>query len=112
MQGLVLRCGRKTFLVGALLLLVVGCARVGHKFNVAGVAQIQIGQTSKSDVMTLFGTPWRTGIEDGRETWTYGYYKYSLFSDAKTRDLVLRFNADGKVVSYTFNSTYPEDRKP
>ncbi|OHB33731.1 MAG: hypothetical protein A2X84_02890 [Desulfuromonadaceae bacterium GWC2_58_13] len=107
----VMRSGRKILVVG-LILLLAGCATVGRKFNVSGVPQISMGQTAKSDVMALFGTPWRTGIEDGRETWTYGYYKYSLFSDAKTRDLVLRFDPSGKVASYTFNSTYPEDRKP
>jgi hypothetical protein len=102
----------KKILLGGLILLLAGCASVGQKFNVSGVSQISIGQTTKGDVMTLFGSPWRTGVEDGRETWTYGYYRYSLLSDAKTRDLVLRFDASGKVASYTFNSTYPEDRKP
>jgi hypothetical protein len=107
----VMRSGKK-FLVGGLILLLAGCASAGRNFNVSGVHQISIGQTAKSDVMVLFGAPWRTGIEDGRETWTYGHYKYSLFSDAKTRDLVLRFDASGRVASYTFNSTYPEDRQP
>lgn len=104
--------GGKKILVGGMLLLLAGCASVGHKFNVAGVQQVHIGQTSKADVMALFGAPWRTGVEDGRETWTFGHYKYSMFSEAKTRDLVLRFDGSGKVVSYTFNSTYPEDRQP
>jgi outer membrane protein assembly factor BamE (lipoprotein component of BamABCDE complex) len=102
----------KRFLVGGVILLLVGCASAGRNFNVTGVSQLSIGQTAKSDVMALFGSPWRTGIEDGRETWTYGHYKYSLFSDAKTRDLVLRFDPSGKVVSYTFNSSYPQDRRP
>jgi hypothetical protein len=102
----------KKILVGTLLLLLAGCASAGHHFNVAGVQQVNVGKTTKGDVMAMFGEPWRTGIEDGRETWTYGHYKYSLFSDAKTRDLVLRFDGSGKVASYSFNSTYPEDRQP
>ncbi|WP_432822749.1 hypothetical protein [Trichloromonas sp.] len=112
MQGLAVMRNGKKILVGGLILLLAGCASAGRHFNVGEVHQVGIGKTSKGDVMALFGPPWRTGIEDGRETWTYGHYKYSMFSDAKTRDLVLRFDPSGKVASYTFNSTYPEDRRP
>lgn len=105
-------CKLKKLLVAGLLVVTAGCATVGSNFSVAGVPQLKIGETTKPDVVALFGAPWRTGVEDGRETWTYGYYKYSLFSDAKTRDLVVRFDSKGKVVSYTFNSTYPPDRQP
>ena len=95
-----------------LLLALAGCASAGRNFNVPAVQEITMGETSKADITRLFGAPWRTGIEDGRETWTYGHYKYSLFGETKTRDLVLRFDGQGKVASYTFNSTYPEDRRP
>ena len=57
----------------------------------------------------MFGQPWRTGIEDGLQTWSYGFYRYGV-SDTKTRDLVVRFATDGTVASYTFNSSYPEDK--
>ena len=53
----------------------------------------------------MFGDPWRTGIEDGKRTWSYGRYRYSLFDDAETTDLVVRFNKDGTVSSYVFNTT-------
>lgn len=94
---------------GAALLAVTGCATIGHKFAVENVPQVKIGETTRSDAVHLFGTPWRTGLEDGRETWTYGHYRYSIFGSAHTRDLVLRFGPDGKVASYTFNSTEPGD---
>ncbi len=47
----------------------------------------------------------RVGIEDGLRTWTYGRYRYRLFGRARTEDLVLRFDAQGVVASYTFNTT-------
>jgi hypothetical protein len=53
----------------------------------------------------MFGEPWRTGIEDGKRTWTYGKYKWSAFGDAETTDLVVRFNQDGTVSSYVYNTT-------
>jgi hypothetical protein len=97
--------------MGGILLLAVGCATVGRDFSTSGVAAIRIGETTKTDARALFGNPWRTGVEDGRETWTYGHYRYSLFGPAQTRDLVLRFDKEGRVLSYTFNSTYPEDAR-
>ncbi|CCG97203.1 hypothetical protein MARHY3749 [Marinobacter nauticus ATCC 49840] len=53
----------------------------------------------------MFGEPWRTGIEDGKRTWTYGKYRWSAFGDDETTDLVVRFNNDGTVSSYVYNTT-------
>jgi hypothetical protein len=86
-----------------------GCLNVGHEFPVEPVQKIEIGATTREDVRAMFGEPWRTGIEDGERTWTYGRYRYSLFGEAATRDLVVRFDARGVVTSYTFNSTHAED---
>lgn len=82
-----------------------GCFTVGQEFAASRVPEIQIGQTSKQDISRLFGTPWRTGMEDGRTTWTYGIYKYSLFGGDDTQDLLIRFDPQGIVRSYTFSST-------
>ena len=86
-----------------------GCLNVGHEFPVEPVRKIEIGTTTREDVRGMFGEPWRTGIEDGERTWTYGRYHYSLFAEAATRDLVVRFDARGVVTSYSFNSTHAED---
>jgi hypothetical protein len=95
--------------LAAALLASAGCATIGHEFAVENVPKVSIGETTRSDVVKWFGEPWRTGLEDGRETWTYGHYRYSLFGPDKTRDLVVRFDEHGKVASYTFSSTEPED---
>ncbi|MDD1620522.1 MAG: hypothetical protein LUQ11_03495 [Methylococcaceae bacterium] len=81
-----------------------GCFSVGQEFAASRVPEIKIGQTSKKDISDMFGTPWRTGMEDGRPTWTYGIYKYSLFG-SETEDLLIRFDPQGVVRSYTFGST-------
>lgn len=90
------------------LLFLAGCITVGKSFPVDPVRGIKIGQTTKQDALALFGKPWRTGIEDGDETWTYGHYQYRLFGNSNTCDLVLRFNKEDKVISYTYNSNYSE----
>jgi hypothetical protein len=96
--------------VAASLLLAAGCASIGQDFPVAPVAQIETGNTTREEIRAMFGEPWRTGLENGDVTWTYAHYTYSAFGPEKTRDLLIRFDDEGKVVSYTFNSTYPEDR--
>ncbi len=90
--------------------LCAGCATIGNEFPVAAVDQIVIGQTTRDDIQRLFGTPWRVGVEDGKPTWTYGHYRYKLFGRAKSRDLLVRFDARNVVASYTFSSTELEDR--
>ncbi len=89
--------------------LLAGCLTVGKEFPVESVSRLEIGKTTRQEVRELFGEPWRTGVEDGMRTWTYGRYRYSAFGDAQTRDLVVRFDGQGVVASYSFNSTFPED---
>ena len=94
-----------SILIGIVLLAFVSCATVGRDFPTDTIAQIQIGKTTLTEINDLFGPPWRTGIEDGDKTWTYGYYKYRLFGDTTTRDLVVRFDGRGVVNSYSYNTS-------
>jgi len=95
----------KLMLMALVLATVAGCATVGQDFPTHNVDQIRIGETTRSDIQEMFGEPWRTGVEDGKRTWTYGKYKWSAFGDAETTDLVVRFNEDGTVSSYVYNTT-------
>ena len=31
-------------------------------------------------------------LEDGQKTWTYGFYRYTLFGTKEMRDLVIRYD--------------------
>lgn len=88
-----------------LLFCATGCFTVGHDFPTDQVSAIKIGKTTQNEIRSMFGSPWRVGIEDGARTWTYGKYRYSVFSAASTRDLVVRFDEQGIVTSYSFNTT-------
>ena len=83
------------------------CATVGRDFPSDQVTAIKIHETTRDEIQTMFGEPWRIGIEDGQPTWTYGKYRYSLFSEAKTQDLIIRFDDKGIVASYSYNATNP-----
>ena len=84
---------------------ITACATVGKPFPSEAVGRIKIGETSRDEINVFFGPPWRTGIEDGLQTWTYGHYNYSFFGQPSTKDLVIRFNDQGTVVSYTYSAT-------
>ena len=73
---------------------------------------IRVGQTTQRQIRTMFGVPWRIGIENGQRTWTYGHYQYSLFGQGSTEDLVIRFGNDGIVASYVFNTTNHKEGAP
>ena len=98
---------RKTFcgLVVMMILLTSGCATIGHEFPAGQVSSIKIGETTQNDIYTTFGAPWRTGLDNGMKTWTYGNYYYSLFSDGSTEDLIIKFDKRGVVASFVFNTT-------
>lgn len=95
----------RAIVVAFVLVLGAGCATVGKDFATHNVDQIIIGETTRSDIQEMFGEPWRTGLEDGKRTWSYGKYRWSAFGDAETTDLVVRFNDDGRVSSYVYNTT-------
>ena len=33
-------------------------------------------------------------VDQGKITWTYGYYRYSAFGNTRTKDLVIYYNPD------------------
>jgi outer membrane protein assembly factor BamE (lipoprotein component of BamABCDE complex) len=104
-----MRCTDIRWALVACLIALGGCATIGKSFPVNAVSRLEIGQTTMDDVRRLFGEPWRTGLEDGQVTWTYGYYKYTMFGGNKSKDLVVRFDDKKIVTSYTFNTTEPEE---
>ncbi len=96
---------RQLFVVTTLALFLAGCATIGVPFPSENVEAIEVGETTRSDIREMFGEPWRTGMEDGHPTWTYGNYRWSAFGADTTEDLLVRFDGEGVVRSYTYNTT-------
>jgi len=90
-------------LIGVLTL-GTGCFTVGRNFVSTPVKRIEKGVTTKADVKKEFGEPFRTGLDDGYESWTYVYNRWTPISQTRSKDLYIVFNKDGTVRSYTFNS--------
>jgi outer membrane protein assembly factor BamE (lipoprotein component of BamABCDE complex) len=87
-----------------------GCVNIGRDFpGSEAVKGIQNGKTTKLEILEAFGTPRRTGIENGDEIWTYDYSKY-LLGRTYTKDLIIRFNKEDVVESYSYSNNFPDAR--
>ena len=84
--------------------LAAGCMTVGRNFASASVPGIERGVSTKQDIQNQFGEPFRKGLDDGYESWSYVYNQWSMLSQTRSKDLYVVFNKDGTVRSYTFNS--------
>jgi outer membrane protein assembly factor BamE (lipoprotein component of BamABCDE complex) len=91
-------------MIACAILFAAGCLNIGSNFPSKPVKKIEKGVTTKTEVQKMFGEPFRTGLDDGYESWTYVYNKWSVFSATRSKDLYVVFNKDGTVRSYTFNS--------
>lgn len=106
-----MRLLKSVTLIALLSLFITACATVGQPYAEHKVEDIKVGETTRADIEEMFGAPWRTGLESGMTTWTYGHYRYSLFSDDRTSDLVVRYDENNKVQSYTYNRTTADIKK-
>jgi len=82
-----------------------GCITIGKSFSMRPISLVEKGKTSQKEVLALFGNPVRTGKEDGNTTWTYLYYKANVFGSFEGRDMVVKFDDQGRVLSVTYNTT-------
>jgi hypothetical protein len=92
-------------LLGASALALVACITVGRDFPRDSVILIKPGATTQEDIRKIFGDPVRTGIDDGKLTWTYLDYRASLGGSVEGADLVVKFDDRNRVSTFSFNST-------
>ncbi len=103
---------RKFFFTSSVLavsLVSTSCLTVGSQFP-SEVKWIKSNITTRTEIEKAFGPPFRVGYDSGLKTYSYGYYKYSAFSDSQTKDFTIRFNPNDTVNSYTFSSSFSEDK--
>ncbi len=97
----------------ALVLLfgIVSCATVGKSFIFSGPQSIEIGKTSKAEILKTYGEPFRVGYDNGDLKWTYGYYLYRLIGESETKDLVITFDAKGVVKAYAYATSMKNEKE-
>lgn len=86
-----------------------GCVSRGENFE-SNTQWIKLDQTSQVDVSLKLGRPFIVGNSSGVPTWTYGFYRHSLFGSSLIKELKFYFDKSKKVSRFTFSSSFPEDR--
>jgi len=113
------------FILGFVMLLVIGCASAGRPIDMTAVQQFEKGVTTQQEVRSSMGAPISTGITSEGETfflYTFArsQVKASSFipiagaflggTDTDIQTLQIWFDEDGIMKNYTFNETTQDIR--
>ena len=92
------------------LTMVTGCIslKFGREFPSPDRQLIVVGKTDKATLERIFGEPYQVGLDSGDQTWRW-FFGQREASVELSKDLSVRFNADGSVKSYAFSSNFPDD---
>lgn len=102
---------REALLAAAVLgLTQTACITRGEDFS-SDIAWVKKNVTTRAEVEKYLGEPFSVGNSGGVKTSTYGYYKHQLFNESKTKELKFYWTPDFKVQDFSFNSSFPEDRR-
>jgi len=94
------------------LTMVTGCItlKFGREFPSPEAKSIVAGKTDKASLGRMFGAPYQMGLDSGDQMWRW-FYGERESGGEMSKDLTVRFNADGTVKSYAFSSNFPDDMK-
>lgn len=90
--------------------LMIGCVTRGKNFS-SDTAWLDENNPNQSQVHKIMGSPFKVGSSNGTKTWTYGYYKHSLFGESHTKELKIYWKDTKDIKSYSFSSSFPKDVK-
>ncbi len=71
---------------------------------------IQLGETTRGELIERLGEPERTGTEHGSALAAWWESQPSIVGTDRARELVVVFTPAGRVKSYELRSTFPADR--
>ena len=93
-----------------LSLAVIGCGTSGKEFNADLFESIQNGHTTQQEVESMFGHPFKKGIQNKREVWVYEYNKYRMFGSDTSKDMVIIFDDSGVVENHQYMASKPKTK--
>ncbi|AIR71482.1 hypothetical protein [Dickeya fangzhongdai] len=92
---------KKLFAIAVITFSLFGCVSLGNNFDEARLVHVSKGQTTKQDVIALFGDPSTTSIDsDGNQILIWSYSIGNGFGGAIAKILTIKLH-DGKVDSYS-----------
>ena len=102
---------KKNRLNGAIiyiLFFLAACGTVGKNFNSSQVKSIQNNVTDQTEILDIFGLPFKEGIEDGQVMWTYQFDQWNIFEPVESKDLVILFDEKNIVRAYRYTTSKPD----
>lgn len=95
---------KRAFIITAMSLLMAGCVYVGKDFDESKLTNVHKGETTRQEVVSLFGEPTTTSVDsEGNEVMMWSYSIGSAFgADAKVLSVKTH---DGKVESYSVSKS-------
>lgn len=93
------------------LALFTGCVsiKIGRDFPSPDARWIVTGKSDRWGLQRMFGEPYQVGLDNGDPAWRWLYIQRDGSGAAVSKDLVVRFTAEGIVKSYSFTSNFPDD---
>jgi hypothetical protein len=89
------------------LLFIYGCGSAGKNFNESLYKNIIAGTTTHKEIQTMFGLPFKKGVQNGSKVWTYEYNAYNSLGNDITKDMVIVFTPSGVVKSHQMMTNQP-----
>ena len=96
-KGLALACV-------TVFLFLAGCGVMGTDFDASKVQSINVGTTTKADIKSMFGKPFKTGIQNGHPVWVYERSRYSAVGSGSSKSLIVEFDDNDVVRKYQIMS--------
>ena len=87
-----------------MVLALSGCGSSGKNFPVVHVEDIQIGETTQSQILEWFGVAFKEGVRGGDVMWTYQFDTWKMIGDDKSKELVVLFDPNLRVKAYRYAS--------
>jgi len=91
----------------AALLFASGCGTAGKNFDESLYKNIVAGTTTYNEIQSMFGPPFKKGIQNGYKVWTYEYNFYNALGKNITKDIVIVFDQSGVVKSHQMMTNQP-----
>ena len=83
----------------ASLFFLYGCGTTGKNFDESLYKNIVVGTTTLKEIHSMFGAPFKQGVQNGHKTWVYEYNFYNALGTNITKDIIIVFSHNGVVKS-------------
>lgn len=88
-----------------------GCGTTGKNFDESLYKNIAVGTTTQKEVLSMFGPPFKKGVQNGDPVWTYEYNFYNALGNDTTKDMVIVFDNRGVVKSRQMMTNQPANTR-